>query len=91
MSKRKSTSKSKLKAASEEKQIQMWKEHFKNLLVNSSKVTGKPIMKIINSRLDITLGQLTGELAVVQTKMKNRKAAGLDEIPTRSMEDKEIQ
>ena len=60
----------------------MWKEHFKNLLEKSSKVTDKPIMKIIKSQLDTKLGQFTQEeLDVVLTKIKNKKAAGLDEIP----------
>ena len=39
-------------------------------------------MKIINNQLDIKLGQFTlEELDIVLTKVKNRKAAGLDEIP----------
>ena len=39
-------------------------------------------MKIMNNQLDLKLGQFTQEeLDVVQTKIKNRKAAGLDEIP----------
>ena len=47
-------------------------------------------MKIINNRLDIKLEQFTQkDLDIVLTKNKNRKAAGLDEIPPRSMEDKE--
>ena len=42
----------------------------------------KPIMKIIDNQLDIKLGWFTeGELDVVLTKIKNRKAAGLSEIP----------
>ena len=44
-------------------------------------VTGKSITKIINSQLDIKLGQFTPEeLNVELTKIKNSKAAGLDEI-----------
>ena len=50
-----------LKAASQEEWLQMRKEHFKILLGNSSKVTDKPITKIINSQLDINLGQFTKE------------------------------
>ena len=57
--------------------------HQKNMLGNSSKVTDEPIKTIINNQLDIKPGQFTQEeLDVVQTKIKNRKAAGLDEIPT---------
>ena len=60
MCKRKSTSRAKLKTASKEERIHMWKEHFKNLL-GKSKVTNKPIMKIIYNQLDIKLGQLAAE------------------------------
>ena len=82
MNKRKSTSWAKLKAVSQEKQIQMWKEYFKNLLGNSHKVTDKLITKIINSQLDIKLGQfIQEELNVLLTKIKSRRAADLDEIP----------
>ena len=38
--------------------------------------------KIITNQLDIRLGQFTrAELDVVLRKFKNKKAAGLDEIP----------
>ena len=60
----------------------MWKEHFKNLLGNSSKVTDKYITKIINRQIDIKLGQFTKEeLNVVLTKIKSRRPAGLNKIP----------
>ena len=36
---RKSTSRAKLKIASQEERLQKWKEHFKNLLGNPSKIT----------------------------------------------------
>ena len=59
----------------------MWNEHFKILLEKSLKVTDKSIMKFIDN-LDIKQGQFTQkELGVVLTKIKNWKAAGLDEIP----------
>ena len=46
------------------------------------KVTYEPITKIIDNQLDIKLGQFTQEeLDSVLRKIKNRKAAGLDEIP----------
>ena len=80
VSKRKSTPRAKLKAASQKERIHMWKEHFKNLLGKSLKDRDKPILKI-NNQLDIKLGQFTQGLDVVLTKMKNRKTAGLDEIP----------
>ena len=61
----------------------MWNEHLKNLLGNSSKVTDKAIMEIINNQLDIKLGQFTQEEHnIVLTKIKNRKAASHNEIPT---------
>ena len=78
----KNTLRAKLKAANQAKRIHMLKEHFKNLLGNSSKVTDKSITKFINSQLDIKLGQFTEEeLNVVLTKIKSRKAADLYEIP----------
>ena len=60
----------------------MWKQHFKNLLGKPLKVTHKPITIIISNQLDIKLGQFTQEeLDSVLRKIKDRKAAGLDEIP----------
>ena len=82
MSKRKSTTRAKLKAANREEQIHLWKEHFKNLLGKSPKVTGKTITKIINYQIDTKLGYFTQEeLNIVQTKIKNRKATRLEGIP----------
>ena len=49
------------------------------------------ITRIISKQLDIKLGPFTQEeLDSVLRKIKNRKAAGLDEIPPRSMEDQTI-
>ena len=59
----------------------MWKQHFKNLLENSPKVTDELITKIISNPLDIKLRQFVLELDLVLRKIKNRKAAGLDEKP----------
>ena len=81
MSKRKSTAKAKLNATSQEEQIQLWKQHFENLLGNSPKVPHEPITRIICKQLGIKQGQFTQEeLDSVLRKIKNRKAAGLDEI-----------
>ena len=81
MSRKKSTARVKVKAASQEERIHLWKQHFKNLLGKSSKVN-EPIVKIISNPLDIKLGQFTQEeLDIVLRKIKNRKATGLDEIP----------
>ena len=73
-SKKKSTSRGKLKAACQEEQIQMWKKHFMNLLGNFPNVTDKPVMKIINNKLDTKLRQFTlEELNVVLQKLKTEK------------------
>ena len=82
VSRRKSTAKAKLKATNQQEQIKLWKQHFENLLGNPPKVTHEPIMKIISKQLDIKLGLFTlEELNSVLRKIKNRKAAELDEIP----------
>ena len=74
VSKSKSTSSAKLKAANQEEWIHMWKEHFKNLLGKSPKVIDKPITKMINHHLDIKLGLFTQEeLNVILRKIKNKK------------------
>ena len=72
---RKSTAKAKLKPANKQERIKLWKQHFENLLGNPEKVTQEPITRIISKQLDIKLGPFT------QEEIKNRKAAGLDEIP----------
>ena len=82
VSRRKSTAKAKLKAASQQERVKLWKQHFENLLGNPPKVTNEPITRIISKQLDIKLGPFTKEeLDSVLRKVKNRKAAGLDEIP----------
>ena len=81
MSRRKSTAKAKLKATSQQERIHLWKQHFENLLGKPSKVMHEPITKIFSNQLNIKLGQfMQEELDSVQRKIKNRKAAGLDEI-----------
>ena len=56
--------------------------NFENLLGKPPKVTHEPISKIICKQLDIKLGQFTQEeLDSLLRKIKNRKAAGFDEIP----------
>ena len=82
VSRRKSTTKAKLKAANQKERIKLWKQHFENLLGNPQKVTHEPITRIISKLLDIKLGPFNQEeLDPVLRKIKNRKAAGLDEIP----------
>ena len=80
VSKRKSTTKAKLKAANQQERIKLWKQHFKILQGNPPKVMHEPITRYINKQLDIKLGPFTQELDSVLRKIKNRKAAGLDEI-----------
>ena len=62
--------------------MQLWKQHFENLPRNPLKFTHELIARIISKLLDIKLGQFTQEVDSVLRKIKNRKAAGLDEIHT---------
>ena len=82
VSRRKNTAKGKLNAANQQERIKQWKQHFENLLGNPPKITHETITGIITKQLDIKLGPFTQEeLDSVLRKIKNRKAAGLDEIP----------
>ena len=82
VSRRKSTATAKLKAASQQERVKLWEQHFKNLLGSPPKITDEPITRIISKQLDVKLGPFTKEeLDSVLKKIKNRKAAGLDEIP----------
>ena len=82
VSRRNSTAKAKLKATSQKDRIHVRKQHFENLLGNPPEVIHEPITRIISEQLDIKLGLFTQEeLDSVLRKIKNRKAAGLDEIP----------
>ena len=81
MSRRKSTAKAKSKVTSQKERVKLWEQHFEHLLRNPPKVTHEPITRIISKQLDIKLGPFTQEeLDSVLRKIKNRKAAGLDEI-----------
>ena len=83
VSRRKSTTKAKLKAANQQERIKLWKQYFENLLENTPIVTHEPITRIISKQLDIKIGPFTQEEKdSVLRKIKKRKAAGLDEIPT---------
>ena len=82
VSRRKSTAKAKVKARNQQERINLWKQHFENLLGNPPKVTHEPITRIISKQLVIKLRSFTLEkLDSVLRKSRNRKAAGLDEIP----------
>ena len=82
ISSRKSTNKSKLKASSQQERLNKWKDHLQNLLGKSPAVSDKPVETIINYILDIKVGDFTeDELVDVMNVIKNRKAAGLNNIP----------
>ena len=85
VSRRNSTAKAKLKATRQQDQIHLWKQHFENLLGNPPEVTYEPIKRIISKQLDIKL-----ELDPVLRKIKNRKATGLNEIPTEVWETRKF-
>ena len=92
MSRRKSTGRAKLKAASQEERIHLWKQHIKNLFGRQLKVIDEPIKKIIRNQWDIKLGQFTQEeLDSVLRKIENRKAAGLDKIPPEVWKTRELE
>ena len=62
--------------------MKLWKQHFENLLGNPPKVTHETIRRIISKRLDIKRGPFSlEELDSILRKIKNRKAAEIDEIP----------
>ena len=91
VSRRKSTTKAKLKATNQEERIKLWKQHFENLLGNPPKVTHETITRIISKQLDIKLGPFTQEeLDSVLRKIKNRKTIGLDEIPPQVWKTKQF-
>ena len=61
VSRRKSTTKAKLRAANQQERIKLWKQDFENLLGNPPKVMHEPITRIISKQLDIKLGPFTQE------------------------------
>ena len=52
VSRRKSTTKAKLKATNQQERIKLWKQHFENLLGNPPKVMHEPITRIISEQLN---------------------------------------
>ena len=71
-SERKSTSRGKIKASSQEERLSKWKKHFKNLLGNPPEIT-------YPTQLDIKLGQFTEEefSAVLKKQLKTKKLPGV--------------
>ena len=82
VSDRKQSSKAKLKVSSQNDRLSKWKDHFQNLLGRAPVISDQPIQPIISEELNIKKGPFSAdELEVVLKKTKNRKAAGLDDIP----------
>ena len=82
VSRKKSTSKAKLKATNQQGRIKLWKQHFENLLGIPPKVTHEPITRIISKLLDIKLGPFTQkELDSVLRKIKIGTQQGLMRSP----------
>ena len=80
---RKSTVNPNWKLQANKKDVKLWEQHFLNLLGNPPKITDEPItIELSCKQLDVKLGPFTKEeLDSVLRRIKNRKAAGLDEIP----------
>ena len=79
---RKRSMQAKLKASSQDKRLQKWKEHFQNLLGKAPVIKDQPIQQIIDNELPIKKGPFSEEeLETVLKKLKNKKAPRLDEIP----------
>ena len=58
-SRRKSTSKAKQKATSQQDRLHLWKQHFENLRGNPPEVNHEPITRIRSKQLNIKLGPST--------------------------------
>ena len=79
---RKSSNSSKLKAASQEERIQLWKNHLKDLLGKPPQVSNELITPIVEEELNIKKGDFSmDELVKALKSTQNHKAYGLDEIP----------
>ena len=80
---RKKATKAKIKAKSHDERISKWKNHFQNLLGKQPNVLDVQIeLNSAQQELPIKTGPFNGsELEVVLGKLKNKKAAGLDNIP----------
>ena len=79
---RKNSTTAKLKGDSQEERVNKWKEHFRNLLGQPPEVIPSNIERVIEYTLPIKTGPFDlEELDKVLKVIKNKKAAGLDEIP----------
>ena len=80
---RKTSNKAKLKVTSEKERIQLWHDHFKDLLGKPTQIpTYNESTEQGNDQLDIQTGLLTAyELRQATKSIQNGKAIDLDEIP----------
>ena len=79
---RKSCTRAKLKASSQEERLQLWKKHFEDLLGKPPAITEEEIAPIIVDELNIKKGPFEmNELLKAVKGIQNGKACGLDEIP----------
>ena len=82
---RKNTEKAKIKANSEKERIQLWHQHFKELLgkpIQTTTNSGNECIVNTNKHLNIETGPFTApELSKATKSIQNGKAVGLDEIP----------
>ena len=82
VSRRKNTAKAKLNTANQQERINLWQQHFENLLGNPPKITHEPITRIICKQLDIKLGPFTQEeVESVPEKLKIGKLQGWTRFP----------
>lgn len=78
---RKGTKKGQIRAESPEERVQLWKEHFKNLLGQPPVIDDHPVEKVFDT-LPVETNDFTeDELVKAIHSLKNNKAAGLDGIP----------
>ena len=77
--------KAKTYANSEKERIQLWHQHFKELLgkpIQTSTNSGNVCILNTNEHLNIETGPITAlELSKATKSIQNIKAVGLDEIP----------
>ena len=78
---RKKTNTGQIKAKSPEERVNLWKQHFQNLLGQAPVIDDVPVMKVFD-KLPIETGEFTmDELKHSIKDLKSNKASGLDEIP----------
>ena len=86
-SRRKSTTKAKLKAVNQQERIKLWKRHFEKLLRNPPKVTHEPITRIISKQLDIKLGPFTRSRGVRTIGRSGERGSGISMLAAQHDDD----